>query len=180
MKTMKQISLLKVSLVAAAATLIFGAGTVARANDVPDGTYIFAATDGNTALDGSTVTWAGDLIDGWNLVDSASGGMGEGLPLTLANSSIIEEGTFGANNWYFEIGSPTGVTSTTAANFFFEGENIGTVGYLYDKAGDPTGTWTQETASVPDASGTLELVAGALIALGACKSLLRGRIAALR
>ncbi len=177
---MKQISLLKLSLVAAAATMVFGAGTVARANDVPDGTYTFTATDGNTALDGSTVTWAGDLIDGWNLVDSAPEAMSAGLPLTLANSSIIEEGTFGANDWYFEIGSPNGVTSTDAADFFFEGENIGTVGYLYDKSGDPTGTWTQESASVPDASGTLELLAGALIALGACKPLLRGRIAAFR
>jgi hypothetical protein len=177
---MKQMRLLNLSLMVAAATLVIGTGTVARANDVPDGTYTFTATDGNTALDGSTITWAGDLIDGWNLVDSAPGGAGEGLPLTLANSSIIEEGTFGANDWYFEVGSPTGVTSTGASNFFFEGENIGTVGTLFDKSGDPTGTWTQGTAAVPDASGTLELVAGALIALGVCRSLFRGRAAASR
>jgi hypothetical protein len=174
--TMKQIHLLKLSLWAASAALVAGTGSLARANDVADGTYTFEATDGNTALDGSTVTWSGDLIDGWNLVDSAQGGQGEGLPLTVANSSIIEQGTFGTNDWYFEIGSPSGVDSTSDADFFFEGENIGTIGFLYDKAGDPTGTWTQ--GSVPDSSGTLELIAGALVALAVCRSLVRGKTAA--
>jgi hypothetical protein len=171
---MKQIRLLKLSLWAASAALIAGTGSLAYANDVADGTYTFKATDGNTALDGSTVTWSGDLIDGWNLVDSAQGGQGEGLPLTVGNSSIIEEGTFGTNDWYFEIGSPSGVDSTSDADFFFEGENVGTIGFLYDKSGDPTGTWTQGSG-VPDSTGTLELVAGALVALTFCRSFVRGK-----
>ncbi len=172
--TMKQIPLLKLSLWAALAALIAGNGSLARANDVADGTYTFAATDGNTAMDGSTVTWSGDSISGWNLVDSAPGGQGEGLPLTVANSSIIEQGTFGTNDWYFEIGSPSGVDSTGDADFFFEGENIGAIGFLYDKAGDPTGTWTQGSG-VPDSSGTLDLIAGALVALAICRSFVRGK-----
>jgi hypothetical protein len=174
---MKQIKLLKLSLWAASAALIAGTGGLARANDVADGTYTFKATDGNTALDGSTVTWSGDFIQGWNLVDSAPGGQNEGLPLTVGNSSIIEEGTFGANDWYFEIGSPQGVDSTSDADFFFEAENIGPVGFIYDKSGDPTGTWTQGSG-VPDSSGTLELVVGAMVALAACRAFIRGKSAA--
>jgi hypothetical protein len=169
--------LLKLSLWAAAVAVIASMTGIARAGDVADGTYTFKATDGNTALDGSTVSWSGDAIDGWNLVDSAPGGQGEGLPLTVANSSIIEQGTFGTDNWYFEIGSPTGVDSTSDADFFFEGENIGTTGFLFDKSGDPTGTWTQGSG-VPDSSGTLELIAGGLLAMGACRSFFRGKAAA--
>src|SRR5580698_4902239 len=171
---MKQIPLLKLSLWAASAALIVGTANLARANDVADGTYTFTATDGNTALDGSTVTWSGDMIQGWNLVDSAQGGQGEGLPLTTGNSSIIEQGTFGTDDWYFEIGNPSGVDSTSDADFFFEGENIGAVGFLYDKAGDPTGVWTQGSG-VPDSSGTLELIAGALVAIAVCRSFVRGK-----
>jgi hypothetical protein len=174
---MKQMNLLKLSLWTASAALVVATGDLARANDVADGTYTFSATDGNTALDGSTVTWSGDGISGWNLVDSATGGQGQGLPLTIENSSIIEQGTFGANDWYFEIGSPIGVNSTGSADFFFEGENVGTIGTLFDKSGDPTGTWTQGSG-VPDASGTLELVFGALFALGACRLFLRGNATA--
>ena len=40
--------------------------------DVANGTYTFTATDGNTALDGSTVTFSDDSILNWNLLDNTA------------------------------------------------------------------------------------------------------------
>src|ERR1700730_18759461 len=72
---------------------------------VPDGTYIFTATDGDTALDGSTVTFSNDTIVNWDLMDAlaATNGAPTDIPLTPSNSSIISMGVLGANAWYFTI-----------------------------------------------------------------------------
>jgi hypothetical protein len=185
--------LLKLSLVAAGAALVIGTGTLARANDVADGTYVFHATDGNIALDNSSVTFKSDGIVSWNLVDDSTSQyawlpLGYGYPalfppLTPDNSSIIGQATYangtGPDAFSFSIGSPSGgVASTNESIFWFEGQNnLNNQSALWDGAtfnpvpGDPIGVWT--LASVPDASGTFVLLVVALTALGTCKSFLR-------
>lgn len=176
-KDRKIMKLWKLSLTAAVAALVVvAAGPVARANPfVLDGTYAFTATDGNNALNGSTVTFLNDVIVNWNLVDSLAP-TGSDLPLTPSNSSFIGFGSavIGPDEWYFSIGS------NTVAASFFEGDNNlegpgvpgGGLGRLYDGYGDPSGTWGPARTSVPDASDTFQLFAGALTALGACRYLL--------
>ncbi len=178
---------LKWSLTAATAVLVVGAGTPVRANQITDGTYVFTATDGNTALDGSSITFQGDVIVSWDLMDA---GVGPNqmfptstLPLTPANSSIASDGVLGADAWYFTISS-----NTLATHYydFFEAQNNlfgpgvgGGLGSLYDGFGDPDGNWSMDGAvSAPDASSTFGLFAGALGVLGICKSRLNRRTAA--
>jgi hypothetical protein len=188
---MKNLNLLKLSLVAS--ILAGGISTVARADNVDDGTYVFTATDGNSVLDGSWVTFSGDWITAWGLVDTtvtpASWEPAPALlpPLNTGNSSIIglltyDNGT-GPDAFSFSIGSPGGVPSTDASAFWFEGQNnLNGFSALYDGFGnntfttlqtDPIGVWTHETASVPDASDTSLLVVGALAALSAFRFTIR-------
>jgi hypothetical protein len=167
--------LLKLSFAVAAAALMVGTGTIAHANQVNDGIYVFNATDGDTALDGSSVTFLGDTIVDWDLVDAIAASFDPypptTIPLTPGNSSIASFGVLGANAWFFEIDS---LTLDTNYYDFFEGQNNlfgpgsgGGLGSLYDGFGDPEGNWNLvETAPVPDASGTFQLFVAALAALG--------------
>jgi hypothetical protein len=180
--------LLKWSLTAATAALVVGTGTPARANQITDGTYVFTATDGNTALDGSSITFQGDAIVSWDLMDASVGPNQmyptSTLPLTPANSFVASDGVLGLNAWYFTISSDT--LETHYYDFFEAQNNLfgpgvgGGLGSLYDGFGDPDGYWSMvATASaVPDASGTLQLFAGVLGALGMCRSRLNRRSSA--
>jgi hypothetical protein len=182
--------LFKLSLAAAVAALVVGTVPVARATViplVPDGTYYFYATDGDTALDGSNITFANDVPVSWYLLDKLENGSSvppSTNPLTPANSQLDPSdpfaGVYGPNEWAFNF-----ISNTLAVNFydFYEaGNNLAGpgVGQLYDGYGDPIGTWGPARASVPDASGTFQLFAGALTALGTCKAFLRGRAASRR
>ena len=130
---------------------------------VPDGTYMFTATDTNTALDGSTVTFSGDTIVNWHLVDALAphNGVPTDIPLTPSNSTIVSSGVLGANAWYFTI---HGNNIATKPFDSFEGDNNLNappgVGHLYDGFGDPTGHWTP--VSAPDSGSTVGLLAVAL------------------
>lgn len=200
--------------IAAAAALIIGTGTVARATEnnwcpnVANGYYQFTATDGNNQLNGSWVEFACDQIVNWNLVDttdylalnpvigtdSSYGYPGLFPPLTPSNSSVIPDPyafTAPGDQFAFEIGSPIGTCSTDNSIFWFSGYSDGSAdggSALYDGTTgnqlyvDPQGNWnfslTQPVASsAPDAAATFELLFGALIALGACKSFFRRRVA---
>lgn len=182
---------------AAAAALIISAGNVARADSFANGTYTFYSTDGNTALDGSWVTYSGGSITNWDLVDSSINSSDSYNPnyptyfppLTPGNSAVIADPyvfTGPGNDFSFEIGSPDAyLSSTQNTDFYFEGGNYGPgAGYLYDGSGpgytpyDPSGNWNYTASSAPDVAGTFELLFGALIALAACKSFLRRRVEA--
>ncbi len=180
-------NLLKLSLIAGASACIVTATPVAQANQVDDGTYVFNSTDGDTALDGSAVTFLGDAIVDWNLLDSNAASFDPypptTIPLTPGNSAISSFGVLGTNAWYFEIDS-----LTLDSNYydFFEGQNNlfgagsgGGLGSLYDGFGDPDGNWslaeTADPPTVPDASSTFQLFACALAALGICRSFVPSR-----
>ncbi|MGD1031723.1 MAG: hypothetical protein ABSA05_11325 [Opitutaceae bacterium] len=122
-------------------------------------------------------------------------------PLTPTNSETftgqvhtydygVDSQATGTNSFYFEIGSPATATSTSNDDVYFLGANNDS----YDTTGlgdyensasilvDPPGTWTFDLTqpglgSVPDLSSTFELLAGALIALGACTAGMRKRAA---
>jgi len=198
---MESMKVLKVGLAVVVTAFIIDAGTIAQANNVLDGTYVFTATDGNTVFNASTVTFAGDGIASWNLVESDTASQygwlppGYGYPglfppLTPGNSSVISLTTFangtGPNAFAFSIGSPNGVGSTGNSIFWFEGQNnLNGVSSLYGSAtfnqvvNDPIGIWQRVgTVSVPDASGTFVLLALALAALGTGKSFLHRQAAA--
>jgi hypothetical protein len=118
-------------------------------------------------------------------------------PLTPANSSIISSFVFGqtqygSDGWFFTIGSPVGVSSTDASTFWFESQNElfgpgvgGGLASIYDGFGngastDPDGNWVAlhhsgGSATAPDASGTLQLFAGALSALAVGRSFMGRR-----
>ena len=150
---------------------------------VPDGTYTFHATDGDTALDGSWVTFSGDSIVNWYLNDSlASSPPPTDIPLTPSNSFIGSDGVLGPNAWYFTIEG-----NNIATNYydFFEGQNNlfgagtgGGTGALYSGFGDPIGNW-QAAAAAPDSGSTLTLLGAALISLAFARRFLR-RIALAR
>ncbi|MGD1032571.1 MAG: hypothetical protein ABSA05_15690 [Opitutaceae bacterium] len=174
---MKPTNALKLSV--ATAVLFLGAGNFARAfeivftptptsDTITDGTYTFESTDGNTFADGSTVTIAGDPADGyylsaWNILDTSIGD----FPATPANSSLYAfDDTIGNNEWSFQI---LGLGYNELGQ-----DEIG--GSSLNIDADPSGTWTLNGApSVPDSSGTFDLLAGALIALGIGASVLRSR-----
>jgi hypothetical protein len=147
---------------------------------VADGTYTFIATDGNTALNGSTVTFSGDTIVAWNLLDSLAASYSPfpptDIPLTQTNSFINSFGVLGTNAWYFVIDG----NNSGGANYydFFEAQNNlfgpgtgGGTGALYDGFGDPIGNWSIRAVSTPDSGSTFGLLSVALIALGACRHL---------
>jgi hypothetical protein len=195
----------KIILGAATAAVVIGATTFARAQDVANGTYTFTANDGYNYLNGSTVTFTSDKPSSWNLVDTdpadqyapwmGPGPLGYVPPaaLTKANSSLIgytvyAPTQYGSSAFAFQVGSPVGASSTDNSYFWFSADNDlfgpGDSGDLYKGFGngpavDPSGIWTY-SATVPDASGTLPLLVGALTALGACKSFVRGRLASRR
>jgi hypothetical protein len=145
---------------------------------VPDGTYVFTATDGDTPLNGSSVTFSGDTIVAWSLLDSLAASYNPfpptDIPLTQSNSFINSFGVLGPDAWYFTIyGNNFG---TTNYYDFFEGQNNlfgagpgGGTGALYDGFGDPTGNWSLRAASTPDTGDTIWLFGGALVALGLCR-----------
>jgi hypothetical protein len=182
--------LLKLSLAAAVAALVVGTGTVARANLVTDGTYVFTATDGDTPLNGSSVTFLSDAIVSWNMLDSLAASYDPypptDIPLTPSNSFISGFGLYGPDQWYFIIDG----NNFSGANYYdqFKGQNNlfgpgvgGGFGSLYDGFGDPDGNWTLSgSTSVPDTAGTFQLFVCAVIALGTCKYFLRGRAACRR
>jgi hypothetical protein len=149
---------------------------------VPDGTYVFNATDGDTALDGSSVTFSGDAIVAWTLLDSLAASYSPfpptDIPLTQFNSFINSFGVLGPNAWYFTIDG----NNASGPNYydFFEAQNNlfgpgpgGGTGALYDGFGDPTGNWTLRAVATPDTGGTIWLLGSALIALGVCQRRLR-------
>ena len=165
----------------AAVALVLGITPAGYATTlVPDGTYYFTATDGDTALNGSSVTWSGDVIVSWNLLDSLAASYNPypptDIPLTPANSYLGGWQALGPNAWYFTIyGNNSG-----GANYYdyFEAQNNlfgpgtgGGTGALYDGFGDPIGNWS--TRSVPDTGDTLWLLGGALLALGFCRHQMR-------
>ena len=170
-------NLTKISVAAAAVMLAFGAYT-AKATQVADGTYAFFATDGNSYLNGSWVTFSGDNIVDWYMTDSKIDPSTQqfpttDLPLDPSNSHLASIGVLGQNLWYFIIdGNNIGV------NYYdeFKGQNNlfgpgvgGGLGSLYVGFGDPDGNWVPSTTprtAVPDASSTLPMLAGALTILG--------------
>lgn len=170
--------------------------------DVANGTYTFTATDGNTQLDGSTVTFLDDNIISWDLVDTTALSQGYPAsydpfiaPLTSANSSVFNLTTYnngsGPNAFSFEVASPVGSTATDGSIFYFEGQNnLNGYSALYDGFGggspegpvipsfeltDPQGVWTADISTVPDASSSMALMAGSMTALAGGASLLRRR-----
>lgn len=167
----------KFVLALAAAALVLSITPAGHATAlVPDGTYVFTATDGDTALDGSSVTFLGDTIVGWNLLDSLAASYNPypptDIPLTPSNSFIYNFGVLGPNAWYFIIAG----NNVFGANYydFFEAQNNlfgpgpgGGTGALYDGFGDPTGNWSSR--SVPDTGYTFWLLGGALIGLAICR-----------
>jgi len=171
----------KFVLALAAVALVLGVTPAGHATSlVPDGTYVFTATDGDTALNGSSVTFLGDVIVSWNLLDSLAASYSPfpptDIPLTESNSFISGLGVLGPNAWYFIIAG----NNSGGANYydFFEGQNNlfgagvgGGTGALYDGFGDPDGNWSLR--SVPDTGDTLLLFGVALIALGVCRYQLR-------
>jgi hypothetical protein len=199
---MEFMKLLKFSIGAAVAALLAGSATVTQAQDVGNGTYTFESTDGNTAFDGSTVTFLNDNLVSWDMTDSVAQSLyypGAGswytttLPLTPANSmSGVQfdtlndvntyqfDGVLAPNEWAFHILSDT--LDVNYYDYFEAGNNVDTsgssLGSLYDGFGDPHGNWVLN--SVPDATDTVGLMAGALMILGTCKSCLRGRAASRR
>jgi hypothetical protein len=188
----------KLSLTAVAVALVVAAAPIARANyidwdpnpNVLDGIYTFAATDGQTSLDGSWVKFQNDIIVDWWLNNSSvpPGGypwLGSTLPLTPSNSDFSPDpnnyrGTFDNDVWYFMI------ESNDIGTYYydqFSGSNNANgappgEGSLYSGWGDPIGVWNfTPTGSVPDASDTLQLLVCALTALGVCRYFLFGRAA---
>ncbi len=147
----------KSAFVAAAAALIITAGTAVRADEVAaitnvtDGTYTFTATDGNTVMDGSWVTFTGaginQTISAWDLVDTSALAANAWLaqfgpqygypeffpPLTTANSSLYSLSTFadagpnGVDSFAFNISSSYDIFSFEGAN------NVNGVSSLYDQ-----------------------------------------------
>jgi hypothetical protein len=178
-KSTKIMKLLKLSVVAAVAALV-GFGTSARATGftgIGNGTYVFTAAAGQlTFANGSTVTFSGNELIAWDLLDpSAPANVDFPLVYNIpgdANNSVINAdsaGVYANNEWAYNIDS---TVSTSVAAYFEIANNA-----IYDGVGDPTGSWSVATsqARVPDASGTFQLMAGALTALGACGSFLRRR-----
>jgi hypothetical protein len=168
---------------------------VASALNVSNGKYVFHATDGNTYLDGSSVTFFNDLLASWNLVDSRplpsyypSTYLPYVPPLTPVNSSYFNLTTYahgtGPNAFSFSVASPVGMTTTSGSVFWFSGQNnLNGFSALYDGFGggtppfdDPIGAWTLDISldipgvGVPDTFGTILLLAGALIGLRTFKS----------
>jgi hypothetical protein len=141
---------------------------------VPDGTYIFTATDGDTALNGSSVTFSSDTIVNWDLMDvlAPTNGAPTDIPLTPSNSSILSMGVLGANAWYFTI---DGNHIATQPFDSFEGDNnviSPGAGHLFDGFGDPTGIWSA-AASTPDSGSSLGLLTLALGGIGGVRCLVR-------
>lgn len=173
----------KSGIAVAVVAIALGTSRVAMAwTLVADGTYVFTATDGDTALNGSSVTFLSDVIVDWNLVDPfATPPPPTEIPLTPSNSFIAGFGVFGPDQWYFIIDG-----NNIGTNYYdeFKGQNNlfgpgvgGGFGSLYDGFGDPDGNWSLQAPAVPEAADTLPLFAGALVALGTCRYFLRRRLA---
>lgn len=173
--------------------------------DVENGTYTFSATDGNTELNGSTVTFLNDSIVNWNLVDNTALSQGYPAsydpfiaPLTPGNSSVFDLTTYdngtGPNAFSFEVASPTGATTTSGSIFYFEGQNnLNDFSALYDGFGggsptigpvlpsfeltDPIGIWSLDVPTVPDASSSMNLLGVSFVGIAGGASLLRRRFA---
>lgn len=178
-----------------AVAFVAGSASVAQASEIANGAYAYTATDGNTALNGSTITFQNDVPVSWDLVDTLSIGSQwppTTIPLTPANSQLdpndVWAGVYGPDQWAFTI-----ITLTPGVNYYdyFEAQNNlfgpgagGGLGSLYDGFGDGSsaGTWSQVShpsvpaavygVAAPDASSTFKLFALALFALGACKPFL--------
>lgn len=186
--------LFKLSLVAAVAALVVATGPVAQAvtvSLVADGTYFFTSSDPlHTSNDGSWVKFSNDVITDWYLLDTHADAQSpyppNNLPLIPSNShhdaadiAAGYSGVFGPDAWQFKIVGDAD-PSVYYYDFFKGWNNLNSTSALYDGFGDPQGTWTFRTASVPDASNTFQLFVCAVIALGTCKYFLRGRAAARR
>lgn len=170
---------LKLALTLAVTALVLSLAPAGHASTlVPDGTYVFTATDGDPNLNGSSVTFSGDTIVSWLMLDPLAPSYNPypptDIPLTPSNSSISAFGLFGPNQWYFIIDGQ----NFNGANYYdqFKGQNNlfgpgvgGGTGALYDGFGDPDGNWTLRVASTPDTGDTLWLFGTALIALGVCR-----------
>jgi hypothetical protein len=144
---------------------------------VPNGTYTFTATDGDTALDGSWVTFNNDVIVNWNLKDAlaSTNGVPTDIPLTPSNSSIISGQPIGPNEWFFTI---DGNNIATQPFDSFEGDNnviTSGAGHLFDGFGDPTGIWSA-AASTPDSGSSLALLTLALGGIVGVRRLVSQRV----
>jgi len=168
--------MLKVILSLAVSGLLVGAGLAAYAA-TPSYTFVFEATSGTTALNGSTITIQGDTITSWNLDPVVF------TPPTLtsasANSSVTASAiTVDASTW---DGSFT-ITETDNPLWSYSGQDTGGSGsldvYYNGYEIDPPGTWTP-LVSVPDAVHSFQLFALALAALGASHLFFRRRSAIL-
>jgi hypothetical protein len=168
----------KLLLIMTAAILVLAAAPIARAVPlVPNGTYMFTSTDTDTALNGSWVTFSGDQIVNWNLVDvlATTNGVPTDIPLTPANSFILSSGVLGSNLWYFTI---DGNHIATQPFDSFEGENNlfppgpgGGTGALFDGFGDPYGNWSP--VATPDSGSSFVLLGTAMIGIAGLQALVR-------
>jgi len=154
--------MLKVTLALAVFGLFAGAGMVAYSQSY---TFVFEATSGTTALNGSTITIQDNIITFWNLDPIVL------TPPTLssgsANSSVTAETiSADASTW---DGSFT-ITDTVNPLWSYSGTDTDGSGsldaYLNGYEIDPPGTWTP-LVPVPDAVNSFQLFALALAALGA-------------
>jgi hypothetical protein len=132
---MRPINFLKTSL--AAAALVLGTASVARANQIADGTY---------SIDGICFTFQDDNLVSWNSIDSHGGGA-----LTDANGFLCSTGVLGANAWYFTVNENSIIDKYS--------------GICADGGSGGEGGTTTGSNSVPDNSGTFGLVLGGLIAI---------------
>jgi hypothetical protein len=141
---------------------------------VPDGTYTFTATDGDTVLDGSWVTFNNDVIVNWDLKDAlaSTNNAPTDIPLTPSNSTFISGQPIGPNEWYFTIdGNHIGTQPFDS----FEGDNnviTSGAGHLFDGFGDPTGIWSS-AAAAPDSGSSLGLLTLALGGIVGVRCLVR-------
>lgn len=169
--------ILKSQLMLIMAIVALSAAPLAHATSfVPDGTYTFTATDGDTALDGSWVTFSGDVIVNWNLKDAlaSTNGVPTDIPLTPSNSTFISGQPIGPNEWYFTI---DGNNIGTQPFDSFEGDNnviTSGSGHLFDGFGDPAGIWSPVAA--PDSGSTIALLVVSLIGIVGVRRLVSQRV----
>lgn len=164
MKIFKSLLMLIMAIVALSAAPLVHATSIVP-NFVANGTYAFTATDGNTALDGSWVTFNNDVIVNWDMKDAlaSTNGAPTDIPLTPSNSSVTSQGAIAPNEWYFTI---DGNHISTQPFDSFEGDNnviTSGAGHLFDGFGDPTGVWTPR--AVPDSGSTVGLLVVSLIGI---------------
>jgi hypothetical protein len=159
------------SLIAAA---FLASGWQASANQllIANGTYSFTETDGlGYGTTGSTISFANDQPTAWDIHIADPTYPTQLNDTYTTHNSVISAGLYG------------GVLGTDAFAYYLKADTVNVDGdpsgsiswnvngnHIYDNPVwaqplDPTGIWTQ----IPDSSGTMQLFACALMALGICK-----------